>query len=348
MELKYPVAIIICLILGVAIFFIRLKRKTKYTSGKKVANTQFVKETEYYKSKVRKYNILSNLIKIFCLVAIVVTSILIARPITIQTKTEEKYNRDILLSLDISTTQSEVNLKLIDKFREIMPDIKGDRIGLVIYNTSAVVYCPLTDDYDYLLDCFEEIEEQLQISIQYNGNPPDTYEKDGETLPTLWMGGVGVHALFKGSSLVGDGLASTLYSFPDLKDEKERTRIIIFATDNDVRGIETVTLDEACDLCQKYNVNLYAYCPTVQMNQFTSNEKIASYKKAVEQNAKGKFYTGDLEKMSTSIVEEIKNTKASLLKSSKKTYITDHPEAFFICILIVFLILIIIEKRIRL
>lgn len=81
---------------------------------------------------------------------------------------------------------------------------------------------------------------------------------------------------------------------------------------------------------------------------YTSNEKIASYKKAVEQNAGGKFYTGDLQKMTTSIVQEIKETKTSLLKTSKKTYVTDHPEIFFISIIVIFLSLIILEKRIRL
>ena len=81
---------------------------------------------------------------------------------------------------------------------------------------------------------------------------------------------------------------------------------------------------------------------------YTSNEKIASYKKAVEQNAGGKFYSGDLQKMTTSIVQEIKETKTSLLKTSKKTYVTDHPEIFFINIIVIFFSLIILEKRIRL
>lgn len=81
---------------------------------------------------------------------------------------------------------------------------------------------------------------------------------------------------------------------------------------------------------------------------YTSSEKIASYKKAVEQNAGGKFYTGDLQKMTTSIVQEIKETKTSLLKTSKKTYVTDHPEIFFISIIVIFFSLIIFEKRIRL
>ena len=143
------------------------------------------------------------------------------------------------------------------------------------------------------------------------------------------------------------GQLGTLYSFPDIKTNKDRTRIIIFATDNDVSGTETVTLEEACTLCKKYNVNLYAYCPSVEMNVYTSKEKIANYKNAVEKNAEGKFYTGELEKMTSNIVNEIKETKTSLLKSSKKTYVTDHPEVLFIVIVLMFSILIIIEKIIK-
>ncbi len=84
------------------------------------------------------------------------------------------------------------------------------------------------------------------------------------------------------------------------------------------------------------------------MNEFATQEKIASYKRAVEQKAGGKFYTGNLNKMTSNIVNEIKETKTSLLKTSKKTYVTDHPEGILISVIIIFLILIIIEKRIRL
>ncbi len=82
------------------------------------------------------------------------------------------------------------------------------------------------------------------------------------------------------------------------------------------------------------------------MNSYTSEKKIQSYKKSVK-IADGKFYTGDLSKMTSSIVDEIKSTKTSLLKTSKKTYATDHPEKFFISLIIVLLILVIIEKRIK-
>lgn len=139
-----------------------------------------------------------------------------------------------------------------------------------------------------------------------------------------------------------------MFSFPNLKIDKDRTRIIIFATDNDVSGKEAVSLEEACILCKQYDVNLYAYCPSVEMNENTSTQKINSYKNAVEQSAGGKFYTGDLDKMTSSIVKEIKETKTSLLKTSKKTHVKDYPEIFLISTIIIFIILIIVEKRIRL
>ena len=112
-------------------------------------------------------------------------------------------------------------------------------------------------------------------------------------------------------------------------------------------GTETITLDEACELCKKYNINIYAYCPSVDMNKYTSKEKIASYKKAIEKNAGGKFYTGELEKMTSNIVSEIKETKTSALKSSKKTYVTDHPEIIYVIIATMFVIIVILEKIIK-
>ena len=207
MELIYSIAVIICLIIALVICFGNFNKKEKYTKGKKVANTNYIKETEYYKEKVKKYKILTNLIKALSITCIVATSILIARPVTIQTKNDDKYNRDILLGLDISTSQSEVNLELIKKFKEIIPSIEGDRIGIVLYNTAPVVYCPLTDDYEYINEYLDTLEEQLVIAIQNNNYAPPTYEKNGEEVPMIWYGGVSANSVERGSSLVGDGLA---------------------------------------------------------------------------------------------------------------------------------------------
>lgn len=350
MEIMYPTVIIAFTVIALIIFFIRFDKKIKYSYGKKIANTKYVKETEYFKVKLKKYKIITNIIKSLYFICIIATSILIARLVTVQNLSQDKYNRDIIIGLDISTSQCEVNLELIKKFKSIVPNIEGDRIGIVLFNTAPIVYCPLTEDYDYINECLDKIEKQLDVVVKNNGNIPytDTPELTKTEILTFWHGGVTVDSETRGSSLVGDGLAGTLLSFPNLKEDTQRTRIIIFATDNDVSGTETVSLEEACKLCKEYNVNIYAYCPTVEMNPLTSKEKINSYKEAVEKEAGGKFYTGNLEQMSSNIVEEIKNTKTSLLQTSKKTYVTDEPQAIFIIIIIIFVILIIMEKRVRL
>lgn len=217
MEVMYPIAIIICLICSITIIFWKKPNKNKYSNGKKIANTQFIKETEYYKQKLKKYKLLSNTLKILSIIIIIITGILISRPVTIQVKSEDKYNRDILIGLDISTSQSKVNLELIKKFMQIMPSLEGDRIGIVIYNTAPVVYCPLTNDYEYVKECFETLIEQLKISIDNDDYPPSTYEVDGEKVPMIWSGGVSLNSLERGSSLVGDGLARNTVFFSRYK-----------------------------------------------------------------------------------------------------------------------------------
>ncbi len=228
MELMYPFVIAICFGIGLAIFFLKFHRNTKYTEGKKVANTKYIKETEYYKAKVKKYKRVTNIIKILSLANIVMASILIARPITIQTKSETKYNRDILLGLDISTSQAEVNLELIENFKKIMPSIQGDRIGIVIFNTAPVVYCPLTEDYDYIYECFATIEAQLKIAIENNGYPPAFYEVDGKQELMIWAGGIATGAELKGSSLVGDGLARNIICFSRFKNKCRKNQNYYF------------------------------------------------------------------------------------------------------------------------
>ena len=207
MEIMYPIVIVICVIFGLAIFFINFNKKKQYINGKKVANTKYIKETEYYKTKVKKYKIVSNIIKTISLIWIIISSILIARPVTIQTKSEDKYNRDILISLDVSTSESKVNLELVKKFKEIIPDIEGDRIGIIIYNTAPVVYCPLTDDYDYVNECLDTIEQLLKFAVDNNGYIPSLFDQENGNISSFWYGGIVANNEVRGSSLVGDGLA---------------------------------------------------------------------------------------------------------------------------------------------
>lgn len=165
MELMYPIIILIALASSIAIYFFKVNKTKKYIDGKRVANTKYIRETEYYKSKVMKFKILSRIIAVLFTLTIVITSVLIARPVKIQTNDDDRYNRDIILGLDVSGSQSEVNYEFIQQFRNVLPELQGDRIGIVIFNTAPLVYCPLTDDYDFVDEKLEVIERCLKAVI---------------------------------------------------------------------------------------------------------------------------------------------------------------------------------------
>ncbi len=346
MELMYPIVILLALGISIFIVIVLNNKKEKYSKGKKVANTKFVKETAYYAEKLKKYKIILNAVKILYIACVFVMAILVSRPVTIVTKSEDKYSRDIILSIDVSGSEDEVNLELVKKFKNMVGQIEGDRIGIVIFNTAPVVYCPLTTDYDFLYSCLDDLVDGLQTSIRNkNGNSEiNTIQQK------LFYGGVIANNESKGSSLIGDGLAGTVFSFPDLKTDTERTRIIVFATDNSYAGknnAEAASLNDAALLCKKYEINLYAYCPTKTMNVYVTDETLAEYKSSVV-SAGGKFYTGDLGTMTQNIVDEIKSTKQTAINTTKKTIVTDHPEKFFVVFLFAYVVLIVLEQRIKL
>ena len=55
MEIKHPIFVILGLILLGVAFFIGKKQKTKYKSGKRIANTRYLWESNYFKAQIRKY-----------------------------------------------------------------------------------------------------------------------------------------------------------------------------------------------------------------------------------------------------------------------------------------------------
>ena len=84
------------------------------------------------------------------------------------------------------------------------------------------------------------------------------------------------------------------------------------------------------------------------MNMYVTESNTNKYKNAVEENAKGKFYKGEMNNISSNMVNEIKNTKTTALNKTTKTSVTDHPQIFLVLVILLFIILIIIEKRIML
>ena len=181
----------------------------------------------------------------------IVSILLMARPYKKVVAQKESYNRDIILCLDISTSVDDLNLELVKNLKETVNHLKGERFGIVIFNSSAVLLSPLTEDYEYIIDVLDQLESCLEGHNLGNSKLSDNWLYQSSYL----MDGTLVGNEERGSSLIGDGLASTVYNFPNL--EEKRSRSIIFSTDNDLEGTPLVTLSQAADICKENNVTVY-------------------------------------------------------------------------------------------
>ena len=65
MALRYPFLIVIIFIVIVLYFMINKKKKEMFSIGSKIANTSYLKNSSYYKKKIKEFNLLKKIIFMF-------------------------------------------------------------------------------------------------------------------------------------------------------------------------------------------------------------------------------------------------------------------------------------------
>lgn len=327
MELKYKAVLYVCIALAclfLILYFIVKKKGKKYDGGVKIYSTERLKEHAYMRRKRAIYRVFSVIALLAILAGIVSGGLLVARLHKVEKRQEERYARDIILCLDVSTSVDYLNEKLVGELIDTVKSLKGERFGIVIFNTSPVLISPLTDDYEFIIEQLENIRKGLDARL--NMDQFGTYSDDYFYWNEFISGGTLVGNEERGSSLVGDGLASTVYNFSE--NDEDKTKIVILTTDNDVYGDEMFDLPEAADICKKHNIVVYGV-GTKEMYQKDMDEM----QKAVEKTG-GKFYLEEESGTFSQIVDDINSESKDLVKG--KTYIieTDFPEKPFIVLLV--------------
>lgn len=304
-------------------------KRRKFTKGTVVANADIVEQTPYFKRLQAVYKTGTVIAFLLLMLAITGAFMLASRPATVETVSPEIHNRDIMLCLDISSSVDALNMDVVGELKEVVKELNGERFGITIFNGQAVLLVPLTTDYNYVLESLDRLEDSISESMKLSADM--TYSQYIKAYATIDEESYnfkydGTYAE-EGSSFIGDGLASALYSFPDLKTNKERSRMIIFTTDNELNGVPYVTISEAARLCELNDVKVFAVTPDIVTDEITFKQAMLS--------TGGGYYKGSNPNAFTQLIKDIRKIKTSDDGIEQmQTLVTDRPTGWFITLLI--------------
>ncbi|MCT1478595.1 VWA domain-containing protein [Microbacterium sp. p3-SID336] len=255
-------------------------------------------------------------------VAALTAGVVAARPMSAQTIQPVDTSRDIMLCLDVSGSMSEVDVEVLSVFDELLDGFEGERIGLTIFNSSPVQIFPLTDDYDFI----REHLASMMKSFDYV-----------DKIPEHWVGTLNGD----GASLIGDGLAACTMGFDHPDDD--RSRSVVFATDNEVNGASIVTLDEAAAYAASKGVRVFAINPVQGKDATVSAELTA----AAEATGGAAFGLRDTTTVSD-IVDQVQEQEATALRGEAQVVWSDSPDLWIALLSIAALGFVLVVWRVRL
>ncbi|MDJ0319871.1 VWA domain-containing protein [Pseudarthrobacter sp. PS3-L1] len=296
--------IIPCGLGGGALFIWRVLRNESRVSGSRsVAHTDRLTSLPEYRSALRRH--------LRLLVAMVGASVVVvlgaltagARPVTAEVVIPEQHSRDIMLCLDTSASMSSADAAVVDVFGELVTRFDGERIGLMMFDSSAAQVFPLTDDYVLVREELTRAKGIFDGSLDEQG----------------FFAGTGIAP---GSSLIGDGLASCTQGFPG-PDDGTRSRSVVLATDNFVSGEPLFTLAEAASLARDKGATVYALNPGDFDYGDAPDQPGATLRDAAESTG-GAYYSVDSTESVAGIVRSVQETEVAAMTGAPQRIVTDQ------------------------
>jgi hypothetical protein len=293
-----------------------------------------------YQAGLRRHRRWLAVAALACASLLVSTAVAAARPLEVTIIRPEQHNRDIMLCLDASGSMSSADAAVVDVFAALATEFEGERIGLTIFDSTAIQVFPLTDDYGYA-------QEQLKLARDaFNGKPGSSGFLDG-----TWSG--------RGSSLIGDGLASCLNSFPRRTDQSgnnpnpgadagppSRSRSVVLATDNFLSGDPIMTLGEAAALAKDRAVRVYALNPG-DLDYGTGRDQPGAQLRAAAESTDGAYYALDNPEAVQGVVRGVEETEKAALQGAPRAVAWDEPSLPLSAALLSGLVLVLASWRLR-
>jgi Ca-activated chloride channel family protein len=262
-----------------------------------------------YQRALRRHRARLALAVVLGSVFLAATATAAARPIQRSTEQPEIRNRDIVLCLDVSGSMTSTDAAIAAVFQKLAKEFDGERIGMVIFDSSNVQLFPLTDDYDYAAEQLSQAKEALDSGT-------------GSFFDGTWNG--------EGSSLIGDGLASCVQAFPDTQGEagtlgdSNRSRSVVLATDNFLSGEPIFSLQEAATLAAAKNVKVHALNPG-DMDYGDQPDQPGTQLRSAAEHTGGSYFTLDSPDAVPGIVHKVQETEATSYTAAPQAVVADAP-----------------------
>lgn len=292
-----------------------LRRRARAVRRRPVAHSDRLTALPEYQAALARHRNRLRLAAAAGALLMVAAVVAAARPAERSTVRPEQHQRDIMLCLDASGSMNTADAAVVDVFGRLAREFDGERIGLTVFDSSAVQVFPLTDDYGYV----QEQLEQAKLAFDGTGS--------GSFLDGTWNG--------EGSSLIGDGLASCVQGFPDSGSsdgtsdgDRRRARSVILATDNFLAGSPLVTLAEAGQLAKDRDVRIYALNPgdyDTGPHQNSQSQPGAGLRRVAEASG-GAYYALDSPAAVPGIVSGIEATQAAAFRGAPRAVVSDRAE----------------------
>lgn len=273
-------------------------RRRRQTPNVHLANTSVLTALPEYVHALWLHRLVTIGYAAAAALVVVLAVLAAARPVATTVVNPEKANRDVVLCLDVSGSMVDADADIVATFRELAKGFKGERLSMIIFNSSAVPLFPLTDDYDF-------IDEQLaEAERAFNGYDRRYYAGT--------MNGAG-------SSLIGDGLATCVRSFDNT--DKKRARSVILATDNYTMGKTIFTLPEGGQMAKERDIQIYGINPAHQNGGPQSTEM-----RTVCEDSGGLYYPLKSNEAVSRIIAAVTAREAGRIPGAPITLIHDVPE----------------------
>ena len=328
MELALPwmplILAALTVVAAIVVTVVLLMHRAARRRAAPVAHSDRLTALPRFRSVLAVYRALLAGLLVAVILAALTIGVVASRPVSSKLTHSETYSRGIVLCLDVSGSMVDYDALVIEAFEDLVGEFDGERVALVLWNSSSAQVFPLTDDYDYLSSQLATVRESMEGS--YESGSSYNY----------WNGTL----VADGASLIGDGLASCVLRFDRL--DTERSRTIVLATDNVINGEPLLTFDEAADFAIERDVRVFGINPL----EDTAPQEAEEFEELVDKTGGG-YYTLDDPGAVSGIVDGVLEDQATAFDSTPMLEYTDVPGAALGWSVFAFLVLLVVGWRVR-